>query len=76
MLGNNPINIFLINQNVILHYVFSLNTYGYCYQNIYNKRKNFTHPFHPDFLMLLAEKSLEMFPKHKGYLFLFQNILL
>ena len=29
MLVNNMINIFLINQNIILYDIFSLNTYGY-----------------------------------------------
>ena len=30
------------------------------------KRKLYTHPFNPVFFMLLAEKSHEIFPKHKG----------
>ena len=29
MLINNPINIFLINLNIILYHVFSLNIFGY-----------------------------------------------
>ena len=39
-------------------------------------RKIITHPFNPIILMLLAEKVSEINPKHKGYFFLFQNVLL
>ena len=34
-------------------------------------RKSYTYRFNPVFFMLLAEKSPEIFPKHKAYFFFF-----
>ena len=67
MLVNSLINIFLINPNIILYHAF---------QDLYSTEKSYRHPFNHVFFMVLTEKSPEIFPQHKAYFFLFQNLLL
>ena len=71
MLLNNPINIFLINQNIILYHVLfikylwiskiSLLSIG-----LKSIKKHFTTPFNPAFFILLIVKSFEILPKHSA----------
>ena len=69
---SNTINNCLINVNIILYFVFSLNIYEFLkyhqYQIFYNQLKNHTHIYIVQFLSSTA-KIFKIFCKHKGYAF-------
>ena len=71
---NNPISIFLINPNIILHRFFFLIIHD-IFMNIYNfvsikrikiKIKNFTITFSSVFFILLIVKSFEILPEYSA----------
>ena len=74
MLLNNPINIFLINQNIILYHVLFIK-YLWISKislsiGLKSTEKNFTTPFNPVFFILLIVKSFETSPKHSEQSFI------
>ena len=73
---NNPINMCLINPNIILYYV-SLIKYLWISKisivsiTLKSTEKTLTTPFNPVFFVLLIGKSLEILPKNGIYGFYF-----
>ena len=69
MLIIDPINIFLINPNIILYnfpfikYLW-ISTISLISIGLKSTKKGFTIPFNPVFFILLIVKSFEILPKH------------
>ena len=68
---NNPINIFLINSNIILHHVPFIKSLWISKISLASialklTEKKITIPFNPVFLILLIEKPFEVLFKHSA----------
>ena len=44
-------------------------------KTLQSTKKSYTHPFNPVSFVLLAEKSPDIFPKHKGYFVISESLL-